>query len=91
MITAMDDISLLHEFENLAERLSVKIRYSNLDRDGGLCRVRGVYHLIVNRRLDTSGRIATISRALSDLPLDQVFLIPAIREVLDRYRSLSDE
>lgn len=87
----MDDISLLHEFENLAERLSVKVRYTNLDRDGGLCRIRGVYHLIVNRRLDTSGRIATMSRALSSLPLHQVFIIPAIREALDRYGSAPDQ
>ncbi|MBM3265131.1 MAG: hypothetical protein FJY97_17155 [candidate division Zixibacteria bacterium] len=86
----MDDTSLLQEMERLAERLAIRVRYAKLDGDGGLCRYRGVYHLVVNRKLDTKSRIAVIGRALAQCPLDQVFLVPAVRETLDRVSETSE-
>lgn len=83
----MDNATLLQEFENLAERLSVRIRYGHIDRDGGLCRYRGAYHLVINKRLGTEGRIAVFARAFARFPLDEVFLIPAIREAIEIHRS----
>ena len=82
----MDAATLLQEFENLAERLSVQIRYGKLDREGGLCRYRDAYHIIVNKRLDAIGRITVLARAFAQLPLDDVFLIPAIREAIDTHQ-----
>ncbi|MBT7370129.1 MAG: hypothetical protein HN816_05740 [Gammaproteobacteria bacterium] len=79
----MNSETLLQEFENLAERLSVTIKYGKLDGDGGLCRYREDYHIIVNKRLDPDGRLSVIARAFSQFPLDEVFLIPAIREAID--------
>ena len=61
----MDDTTLLQAFEDLAERLSVKIKYGKLDRDGGLCRYRDKHHIIVNKRLDAQGRIAVLAHAFS--------------------------
>ena len=34
----MDNITLLKEFEDLAERMSIHVRYGKLDGEGGLCR-----------------------------------------------------
>ena len=82
----MTDETLLQEFENLAERLSVKIKFGKLDGEGGLCRYRDDYHIIVNKRLDIPGRIAVLARAFSRFPLDDVFLIPAIREAIDTHQ-----
>jgi hypothetical protein len=82
----MDELSLLQEFEDLAERLSIKVRYAHLDHAGGLCRYRGTYHIIINRRLDMKERIAVMGQALAQVPLDEVFLIPALREAIERYR-----
>lgn len=79
----MNSETLLQEFENLAERLAVTIKYGKLDGDGGLCRYREDYHIIVNKRLDAAGRLSVIAKAFSQFPLDDVFLIPAIREAID--------
>ena len=49
----MDSTTLLQEFEDLAERMSIRVRYGKLDGDGGLCRYRGRYHIVINKRLDT--------------------------------------
>lgn len=83
----MDDAALLQEFEALAERLSVQVRYADLERDGGLCRYRGEYHIIINKRLNIQGRIAVLAAALLHFPLDEVFVIPAIREALEAHRT----
>ncbi len=83
----MDSTTLLQEFEDLAERMSIRVRYGKLDGDGGLCRYRGMYHIVINKRLDTDGRINLLGRAFSEFPLENVFLIPAVREAIDRNRS----
>lgn len=89
-VCAMDSTTLLQEFEDLAERMSIRVRYGKLDGDGGLCRYRGRYHIVINKRLDTDGRINLLGRAFSEFPLENVFLIPAVREAIDRNRSGSE-
>ncbi len=82
----MDSTTLLQEFEDLAERMSIRVRYGKLDGDGGLCRYRGRYHIVINKRLDTDSRINLLGRAFSEFPLENMFLIPAVREAIDRNR-----
>ncbi len=82
----MTNETLLQEFEDLAERLSVKIKYGKLDGEGGLCRYGDNFHIIVNKKLDISSRVVVLARAFSNFPLDDVFLIPAIREAIDTHQ-----
>jgi len=86
----MDSMTLLQEFEDLAERMSIRVRYGKLDGDGGLCRYRDRYHIVINKRLDTDSRINLLGRAFSEFPLDNVFLIPAVRDAIDRNRTGPD-
>jgi hypothetical protein len=82
----MDSATLLQEFEDLSERMSIRIRYGKLDGEGGLCRYREEYHIVVNKRLDTEGRIEVMSRIFAQFPLEEVFLIPAIRDAIEQYK-----
>ena len=82
----MDSTTLLQEFEDLAERMSIRVRYGKLDGDGGLCRYRDMYHIVINKRLDTDSRINLLGRAFAEFPLENVFLIPAVRDAIDRNR-----
>lgn len=86
----MESTTLLQEFEDLAERMSIRVRYGKLDGDGGLCRYRGRYHIVINKRLDTDSRINLLGRAFSEFPLENVFLIPAVRDAIDRNRTAPD-
>lgn len=87
----MDSATLLQEFEDLAERMSISIRYGKLDGEGGLCRYRDEYHIVINKRLETDARIEVMSRIFAQFPLDDVFLIPAIREAIDHYKSTAED
>ena len=84
LCASMDSTTLLQEFEDLAERMSIRVRYGKLDGDGGLCRYRDRYHIVINKKLDTDSRINLLGRAFSEFPLENVFLIPAMREAIDR-------
>ncbi|MBI3794587.1 MAG: hypothetical protein HY280_07640 [Nitrospinae bacterium] len=77
-------------FEILAhtlERCGVLVELRNLDDEdiiikGGLCEMGGKKYLIVDERLGDDGRIQTALDALKTLNLEEVFVPPAIREML---------
>ena len=58
--------------------------HAALEGRGGLCKYGGKNYLIVNRSLSVQERIHLLSRALSRFPLDDVFLRPQIRELLEK-------
>jgi len=80
----MDDSIILQDLESLATDLAIEIRYDALEGRGGLCKYGGKTYLIVNRSLSVQERIHLLSRALSRFPLDDVFLRPQIRELLEK-------
>jgi hypothetical protein len=87
----MDENSLVGFLEELAERLGVKIRYEAIRQDedavfvaGGLCLLKGEYVLIVNSRATVRDRIHTLATALKHFDLDQFYIRPALRELLDK-------
>ena len=87
----MIDNSLIDNLEELAERLGIKIRYGAIKQDedlvnvvGGLCLLRGEYVLIINSKATTMDRIKTLATALKHFDLDQIYLRPVLRELLDK-------
>ena len=82
----MDEALVVQELENLAAHLGIDIRYEPFEGDGGLCRLGDRYQVIVNRRLNTLERVRVLGTSLAQFPLDNVFVRPRIREVIDGYR-----
>lgn len=81
----MDVHDILQELEALAERLTVEVRYEVLDGRGGLCRYGGKWRLILNRSLSAEERIQILAQELVRFPLDDLFVLPRIRTILDEY------
>ena len=85
----MDDEVLLNQLEELAGKLGIEIRYGNIGveeshRTGGLCRVQGKYFLIMHSRLTTKEKIGIIIKTLKGFEMDDVYVMPVIRELLDK-------
>ena len=80
----MDDSIILQDLESLAADLAIEIRYDSLEGRGGLCKYGGKTCLILNRSLSVQEHIHLLSRALSRFPLDDVFLRPRVRELLEK-------
>ena len=78
----MDDVSVLRELENLADEFNLEIRYETIEGSGGLCRVGDRRCLILNRSSSPNQLVRVLSLALSRFPLEDVFVNPHVRELL---------
>ena len=87
----MDDNTILEELEELAKNFGIQIRHEPIKQDedlinivGGLCLLRGKYVLIIDSKTATMDRIKTLATALKHFDLDQIYLRPVLRELLDK-------
>jgi len=84
----LSDEAILQELEALAERLGIEVRYEHLEGNGGLCRYGGAFHLILNQVLSLQERVETFIRALATFPLDDVFVLPRLRDMIEAQRTV---
>jgi N-dimethylarginine dimethylaminohydrolase len=87
----MDENTIIEQLEELIKTFGVQIRREPIKQDedlvkvvGGLCLLRGEYILIINSKATTIERINTLATALKHFNLDQIYLRPVLRELLDR-------
>ena len=87
----MDESTIIDQLEELIEGFGVKIRHEAIKQDedlvrvvGGLCLLRGEYVLIINSKATTMDRIKTLATALKHFDLDEIYLRPVLRELLDK-------
>ena len=79
----MADIDMLRELESLAAELAIEVRYEHIKGMGGLCRYGGKTHLIMPVDLPKAQRINALMNALARQPIDEIFLRPDIRDLLE--------
>lgn len=76
---------LLELLEAAADQLGIKVSYEPLQSTiahGGLCRVRGVYRVIVDKRATTDERVTMLATALATFETSELELPQKVREVL---------
>ena len=87
----MDANSALNELEALASKLDVVVVYDHLTGEGmspgGLCKVKGKWRIIIERRSSTTERLSTLARALGQFDLENHYLSPSVRDLVERYNS----
>ena len=80
----------LQELEAVAEKLGVKICYEPMtgliSGRAGLCRVRGEYRVIVDRRLKPAERAQIVADALMRFDTDAVQMPDELRQMLSAPR-----
>jgi hypothetical protein len=85
---------LLELLESAAEQLKIRVSYEPLQTSvvpGGLCRVKGEYRVIVDKRASAEERVSTLASAIARmmaraLPATAMAeLSPKIQEVLRIY------
>ena len=90
----MESRKVLEYLEDLAERLDVEIVYEKLREEefsvkGGLCKVKGAYKIFMDRSEPIERRVEILARALSSFNTEGVYLLPFIRETLDKAQNSS--
>lgn len=83
---------VLELLENVADQLGVKVSYEALATTvvhGGLCKVKGEYRIIVDKRATSEERVITLATALSTFDTTELELAPKVREILRQYEGSS--
>ena len=80
---------IYHELIALAEKFDIIVSEQNFrstssKAKSGYCIVNGQKRFIMDKHLKINAKIEALATCLNKLPHEDVFIIPALREVLDR-------
>ena len=83
------------ELKNLAEKLDVSVEEHNFGATGvkaksGLCRIRGKFVFIMDKNKSTAKKVRLLAACLAQLPHEDVYVVPAVRELLTAVHRPSD-
>ena len=86
----MDDNQIVELLEELAESFGLQISYETIrldeelgNRPGGVCLLRGQRLIIINPNASMREKIRILSEAVKLFDLDQIYIRPVLRELLD--------
>ena len=72
--------------EQAAAQMGISVRYETMTGDaaggGGLCKLRGTWCVIIDRKTPPAERAATLIEALAGFDTDAIFLPPKLRDAL---------
>ncbi len=81
---------IYQELKDLAEKLAVTVSDQNLRTAGikvksGLCTVKGKDMFIMDKHKSIHKKIKILAAQLADMPHENIYLIPSVRELLNKY------
>jgi hypothetical protein len=81
---------LYQELIDLAERLQITVSEQNLKTSGfkvksGFCKVRGQNLFVMDKHKSIPEKIQILARQLADVPHEDLYIVPAVRELLEKY------
>ncbi len=71
---------LVRAMEDAATRLGVTIRWEKGQFHGGRCTIEGKEIVVLNKRNPAETQLAILAEVLQELPLDSIYIRPAVRE-----------
>ena len=78
----------LKELEELAAKKEIKISYESIGGElgaGGLCKVKGQWRCIVDKRATDGEKTTVIATALARFPLEDLFMSEDTRAFIGRH------
>ena len=80
---------LYFEFEELSQRLGVKIIKAQGDFAGGVCILKDETVIVVNKMKPIEHRLKILATSFLEYNLDDIYMIPALRAFIEETRSLA--
>lgn len=78
---------MLTELEEVADKLGYKVRYEKGNFSGGYCILKESRLLVVNSRNEIERRIIIVSKSLKEIGIDDVYIKPNVRELIEKESS----
>ena len=82
---------LFQELKDLAEKLEITVLEQNLRTSGirvksGFCKVKGKDLFVIDKHKTLHQKNVLLASFLATMPHENIFIVPAVREFLDRYK-----
>ena len=84
----MKNDKLYTEFEQLSERLGIRILKGKGDFVGGVCKIHDETVIVVNKMQPLEQRLKTLASSFLKYTLDDIYMVPALRAYIEDVRSL---
>jgi hypothetical protein len=86
----LDEEVLFNQLKELAENLGIEVCNENISLEessgtGGLCRIKGKYTLFIHSHVSMNKRIQVMIQSLRKFDLENIYVKPAIRKLLDEF------
>lgn len=82
----------LKELEELALKAGIKVRYDTprlatggVRFRGGLCVLYGSSLIVIDKKATDDYKIAVLAENIKKVPLEDIYISPKVRELLDNY------
>ena len=85
----MKKVKLYTEFEQLGQRLGLKILKGKGDFSGGTCTVNNKTVIVINKMKPMEQRLRTLATSFLEYNLDEIYMVPALRAYIEEARLLN--
>jgi hypothetical protein len=75
--------NILEDLKSLASEIGAKVRFERGDFKGGYCLVKDKKIIVLNKLSTTQRKVITLSAALKELGIEDVFIQPKLREIIE--------
>jgi hypothetical protein len=77
----------IQDLKVLAVQLGAEVRFEKGDFKGGYCLLKESKIIVINKMANLQRKAMILSMALKELGIDEVFLTPRLRELIDEMSS----
>ncbi len=74
---------IIQDLKALAAQLGAEIRFEKGDFKGGYCILKESKVVVINKMANLQRKVMILSMALKELGVDQIYLTPRLREIID--------
>ncbi|MCB0730491.1 MAG: hypothetical protein KDC88_05605 [Ignavibacteriae bacterium] len=75
--------TILDDLKSIATQMGAKVRFERGDFKGGYCLVKDSKIIVINRLSTTQRKVITLTAALKELGVDEIYLPPKLREIIE--------
>lgn len=74
---------LILDLRSVAGQLGAEVRFEKGDFKGGYCLLKESKIIVINKTANLQRKVIILSMALKELGVDQIYLNPRMREIID--------
>ncbi len=74
---------LVEDLKSIANQLGATVRFEKGDFKGGYCLIKDSKVIVINKLASIQKKAAILSTALKDLGIDQIYISPNVREIIE--------